>query len=88
MADERKLLFLTQHAQDAIGERDIQLAWIERTVWAPEWTEPDPRRPGVERRFRTIPGFGGRALRVACYESGDAIRILTVFFDRDARRPE
>jgi hypothetical protein len=49
--------------------------------------EPDPRRPGVERRFRAIPEYGNRVLRVACYETVVEIRILTVFFDRDARRP-
>jgi hypothetical protein len=53
----------------------------------PDWTIPDPHRPGVERRFRAIPEFGGRVLRVACYETPVNIRILTVFFDRKARRP-
>jgi len=41
----------------------------------------------VERRFRVIPEFGGRILRIACIETADEIRILTVFFDRDARKP-
>jgi hypothetical protein len=83
-----KPLFFTQHARDAIDERELDPRWIERTVRTPEWTIPDPRRPGVERRFRRIPEYGNRVLRAACYETALEIRILTIFFDRDARRPE
>jgi hypothetical protein len=50
-----KRLFLTQHAQDAVDERKIDLEWIESTYRHPDWTVPDPRRRGVERRFRAIP---------------------------------
>jgi hypothetical protein len=82
-----KPLRFTRHAEDAIGERKLDRNWIERTVRQPEWSHPDPGRVGVERRFRAIPEFGGRFLRVACAEGEDEIRILTVFFDRDARRP-
>ena len=82
-----KPLFFTQHTQDAIDEREIDPAWIERAAHAPEWTVADPNRPGVERRFRRIPEFGNRVLRAACYETTLEIRILTVFFDRNARRP-
>jgi hypothetical protein len=84
---DRKPLQFTRHAQDAIAERELDRDWIERTVRAPEWSRPDPRRAGVERRFRVIPEFGGRILRIACIETADEIRILTVFFDRDARKP-
>jgi hypothetical protein len=77
----------SQHAEDAIVERELDREWIERTVRDPEWTMPDPRHPGVERRFRAIPEYGGRVLRVACYEIAAEIRIVTVFFDRDAKRP-
>jgi uncharacterized DUF497 family protein len=82
-----KKLVLTEHAEDALIERELDLNWIERAVRDPSWTVPDPRRPGVERRFRAIPEFGGRILRVACYETASEIRIVTVFFDRNARRP-
>jgi Domain of unknown function (DUF4258) len=86
MRDEKPLQF-TKHAEDAIIERELDLRWIERTVKEPEWSHPDPRRPGVERRFRSVPEFGDRVLRVVCFESAKEIRILTVFFDRDARKP-
>ena len=82
-----KPLVLTQHARDAVEEREIDHGWIERAVRAPDWTRPDPRRPGVERRFRAIPEFGNRVPRAACFETPLEIRILTVFFDRRARPP-
>lgn len=81
-----KSLFFTQHARDAIDERELDLDWIERTVRDPEWSIADPHHPGVERRFRAIPEFGNRVLRAACYETALEIRILTIFFDRNARR--
>jgi hypothetical protein len=84
---DRKPLRFTRHAQDAVEERTLDIDWIERTVREPEWSRPDPRRAGVERRFRVIPEHGSRILRVACIETADEIRILTVFFDRDARKP-
>jgi hypothetical protein len=84
---DQKPLWFTKHARDAIAERELEPDWIDLTVRRPEWTRADPHRAGVERRFRAIPEFGGRILRIACIETADEIRILTVFFDRDARRP-
>ena len=82
-----KPLSFTKHARDAVQERKLDQDWIERTVRQPTWSVPDPKRPGVERRFRAIPEYGERILRVACLENADEVRILTVFFDRDARGP-
>lgn len=84
---DRKPLQFTKHAENAIMERELEQTWIEKVTREPEWSRPDPRRLGVERRFRTIPEFGGRVLRVVCLETADEIRILTAFFDRDARKP-
>lgn len=83
----RKPLIFTRHAEDAIVERELDREWIERTVHDPEWVVPDTTTIGAERRYRTIPEFGGRALRVVCLETAGATRILTVFFDRKAKRP-
>lgn len=80
-------LQLTRHADVAAAEREIELAWIERTAFEPEWTSPDPVTAEVERRYRTIPEHGGRVLRVACIETATEIRVVTVFFDRGAKRP-
>lgn len=52
----------------------------------PEWVEPDRGDPTVERRFRAIPEYGGRVLRVACVETETHIRVISVHFDRRARR--
>src|SRR3954447_14131884 len=59
---ERKPLRYTIHAEDAVVERELDPVWIEAAAREPEWSRPDPRRPGVERRFRSIPEYGGRVL--------------------------
>ncbi|NDV87849.1 DUF4258 domain-containing protein [Aurantimonas aggregata] len=84
---EEKRLAYSAHASDAIGERELAFTWIVRTIHKPEWILPDPRRPGVERRYRAIPEHGNRILRVVVMEKSDEIRIITAFFDRRARRP-
>jgi hypothetical protein len=86
MPDPKPLRF-TKHAEDVILERNLDRSWIERTARQPEWSYSDPERVRVQRRFRKIPEFGNRVLRIACVESDEEIRILTVFFDRNARRP-
>ena len=55
---------LTKHAQKALDEREIPAEWMERTLSAPELVLPDPEDATVERRFRRIPEFGNRVLRV------------------------
>jgi uncharacterized DUF497 family protein len=81
-----KQLQLTAHARERLRSRNIKLEWIEETVCNPVWTEPDPKDPAIERRFRAIEGFGGRILRIACIETEDAIRVISAMFDRNARR--
>jgi uncharacterized DUF497 family protein len=66
--------------------RHIDLTWVESTVRKPDWIEPDPVDRLIERRFRAIPEFGGRILRVACVETNSGIRVISVMFDRNARR--
>jgi hypothetical protein len=44
--------------------RNISYEWVERTARAPEWREPDPNDPAVERRFCVMSEFGNRILRV------------------------
>ena len=57
---------LTQHARENLRERSISLAWVDRALTAPEWTETDAVDPHLEHRFAVIPEFGGRVLRVIC----------------------
>jgi len=73
---------LTNHAQKALDEREIPVEWLERALAAPELVLPDPNDATVERRFRRIPEFGGRVLRVAVNTAVEPNRVLSVFFDR------
>ena len=73
---------LTKHAKRALAERGIALEWVERTLAAPELTLPDADDAAVERRFRKIPEFGGRVLRVAVNTAVEPNRVVSVFFDR------
>ncbi len=79
---------LTHHARKVLAERGIEAAWMRRTLDDPQWAEPDPGDPAVERRFRAIPGFGGRVLRVAVNVAAHPPRVVSVFFDRNATPPE
>lgn len=81
-----KPVILTAHARIRLRERDIDPKWVEDTALKPDWVEPERGDPTVERRFRAIPQFAGRILRVACAETNSGIRVISVMFDRSARR--
>ena len=76
---------LTIHAKKALAERDISVDWLERTLTAPELVVPDPDDAEVERRYRKIPEFGGRVLRVAVNTTVEPMRVVSVFFDRQMK---
>ena len=76
---------LTIHAKKALAERDIAVDWLERALTAPELVLPDPDDAEVERRYRKIPEFGGRVLRVAVNTTVEPVRIVSVFFDRQMK---
>ncbi len=73
---------MTKHARMALEEREILIEWMERAMTAPELITPDPEDATVERRFRRIPEFGGRVLRVAVNTAVEPERVVSVFFDR------
>ncbi|NJL08897.1 MAG: DUF4258 domain-containing protein [Methylacidiphilales bacterium] len=81
-----KPLVFTAHAHTRLAERKIRASWVEETAYDPDWTERDPNDPAVERRFRAIRQFEGRVLQVACVETPTAIRVISMMFDRNARR--
>jgi hypothetical protein len=83
-----KPLKFTRHATTSAFEREIKLNWIELAVFSPDWTMPDPDDSALERRFAKINEFGGRTLRVVCFENEQEVLIITLFFDRKARRPK
>ena len=68
-----------------LAERRIEVAWVERTVEAPEAVEQDRVDPRLEHCLRRIPDYGDRVLRVVADRTGDSARVVTAFFDRDAR---
>jgi hypothetical protein len=77
---------LTKYAQEALHVRSIALAWIEEVVSSPDFAEADPRHPECTRSYKAIPAFGGRVLRVVHRPEGDDILVITMHFDRGARR--
>jgi uncharacterized DUF497 family protein len=81
-----KALVLTSHARIRLRDRRIDPKWVEDTVRHPDWIERETRDPNIERRFRAISQFGGRILRVVCSETNSSIRVISMMFDRNARR--
>jgi len=79
------MLILTKHAEEAIEKRDLDSAWIERVVTAPDFASPDPRNPSLTRSFKAIDEANGRVLRVVHRRRGNDIVIVTVHFDRNAK---
>jgi uncharacterized DUF497 family protein len=82
----KPLIIFTVHARIKLSQRRISATWVEDTVRTPDWVEADRNDPTVERRFRAIPEFGNRILRVACVETETTIRVISLMFDRTARR--
>jgi hypothetical protein len=80
------MIRLTKHAQEAVGIRNIALAWIEATVISPDYVTADPRHPDRTRSYKAITEQGGRMLRVVYRLEADDIVIITAHFDRGARR--
>lgn len=75
---------LTQHATVALQERRIEVAWLERTLLAPELVKADHDDPGVEHRLRRIVEYDNRVLRVVLRKQ-EILEIITVYFDRNMR---
>lgn len=78
-------VILSPHAVEAIELRGIDPAWVEATVATPDRTEPDPR-PGRTRSYKAISAYDGRVLRVVHSPVEDGVMVITVHFDRGARR--
>jgi hypothetical protein len=82
ICDVKIVYEITKHAKKVMEERGILDDWVARTFSSPELTRPDPKDAQVEQRFRRIPEFGGRILRVVVNKAVEPKRILSVFFDR------
>lgn len=78
---------LTKHAREALEKRQISVAWLERTLDQPTWTEPDPLDSDLEHRLAAVPEFGDRVLRVIVNSKVAPLRVITAYFDRRKNRP-
>mgnify|MGYP001618078642 FL=1 len=76
---------LTAHASKIIGEREIPMEWVARTLARPERTEADAVDPALRHALAHIPEYGGRVLRVIYNSTVKPWRIITVYFDRKER---
>jgi hypothetical protein len=72
----------TAHAEEMMAERQIDRAWVEKTVLQPDTTEPDAKHPERVRAFRALPERDGRVLRVVYIPHRDHSRVVTLFLDR------
>lgn len=79
------VIVFTPHCKTALHERGIDERWVEATLMFPDWTASDPR-PDRTRAFKAIPERQGRFLRVVYAETPMEIRVITAFFDRDAKK--
>jgi hypothetical protein len=80
------MILLSKHAREAIDVRKIDFAWIAAAVHTPDFIDTDPRHSERTRSFKAIAEFGGRVLRVVHRPEGNDIVVITVHFDRGARR--
>jgi hypothetical protein len=80
------MLILTRHAQLNVARDRLDPAWIEATITKPQRADRDPKDAPLTRAWRNIPERGGRALRGVFRPLGADILVITVFFDRGARR--
>ncbi|MGU3362418.1 DUF4258 domain-containing protein [Methylobacterium sp. M6A4_1b] len=79
-------IILIDHADQRLARRNLERAWIERTVTASEMEEPDPDHPGRVRAFRSLPERDGRVLRVMDELIGGELHVITVILDRKQTR--
>jgi hypothetical protein len=86
LAQPYDMIRLTKHAREAIDARKLDCAWIEAALHAPDFVDADPRHPERTRSFKAIAQCGGRVLRVVHRPEGNDIVVITVHFDRGARR--
>ena len=75
---------LSEHAQDMLKERNILEEWVWRTI-----NSHDREDTGVDNNihyYKDIPEYGGRILHVVVNPHVLPKKVVTVFFDRRARR--
>ncbi len=76
----------TKHAEHTLRERGIATGWVERTLRQPQWKEPDKSSRTLRHALLAIAERDGLILRVVYDPTSKPWRVITVFFDRRARR--
>jgi|LakMenEpi03Aug12_release.lakeMendotaPanAssembly.Ray.scaffolds.fasta_scaffold46040_2 hypothetical protein len=76
---------LTEHSKKRLSEREIPLEWIERVLFSPQRTEPDPIDPTAVWAFAAIPEAGDRVLKVVYNFTTNPCRVITFHFERRLR---
>ncbi|MBI5195290.1 MAG: DUF4258 domain-containing protein [Nitrospirae bacterium] len=72
------------HTQDMLKEREIPEEWVRRTINKADW-----ENKGVDNNthyFKRIDEHEGRVLHVVVNPHVSPKKVVTVFFDRKARR--
>ena len=75
---------VTSHTQDMLRERNIPEEWVWRTISAHEWQNIG--QDNNVHYFKSIPEHGNRVLHVVVNPHVSPKKVVTVFFDRAARR--
>jgi hypothetical protein len=74
----------SKHARDLLSERGIEENFVWGAMGEPDWRET--REDGNEHYFKTIMENDGRVLHVVVNHRRNPKRIVTLFYDRKARR--
>ena len=74
----------TKHFHEMLEEREIDSAWVDRTIESPDRVEEND--DGTKHFIKQIPDHGNRWLRVVVNVVEKPERAITVFFDRRLRR--
>ena len=75
---------LSKHTQDMLEERNISEEWVWRAINNPDW-----EKAGEDNNihyFKGITEHAGRILHVVVNSHVLPKKVVTVFFDRKARR--
>lgn len=75
---------LSSHTHDMLKERNIPKEWVYRTIDNYEWKNVG--RDNNIHYFKSIPEHDGRILHVVVNPNILPKKVVTVFFDRRARR--
>ena len=79
-------LRLSAHAEVMLKERNIPEEWVRHTIEQPDWQEVE--NDDNSHYFKSIPEYDERVLHVVVNRGVSPPVVVTVFFDRGARRPE